>query len=139
VVEYFSMRKKSGKIIVPPGAFIDVHEKIAADYLALNLLYDIEFLIPTRHKGIKTPDILMAGNVWEIKSPTGKSARTIENTLRAALRQSPYIVLDLRRMDGRVPAHKHINETVRRFKDAKSMKRLIIITRQGEHIDLVRR
>lgn len=38
VVEYFSMRKISGKIIVPPGAFIDVHEKIAADYLALNLL-----------------------------------------------------------------------------------------------------
>lgn len=133
------MKPKSGKIIIPPGVFVDVHEKIAADYLAINLQSDIEFLSPTRRKGVRTPDILMCGKKWEIKSPTGKSARTIENTLRAALRQSLYIVLDLRRMDGRIPSYKLIKEAERRFNDAKIMKRLIIITRQGHHIDLKRR
>lgn len=132
------MKKRSGKIIVPPGVFIDTHEKIAADYLSVALQFDIEFIAPVRRKGVRTPDIIMAGKKWEIKSPTGKSARTIENTLRAALHQSPHIVLDLRRMDGRIPTYKHIKEATQRFDDAKAMKSLIIITRGGQHIDLLR-
>lgn len=138
MLEWFSMRGKSGKIIIPPGVFVDKHEKIVADYLVLHMGADIEFLAPVRKKGVKTPDIKMLGKKWEIKSPTGKSVRTIENTLRAALRQSKYIILDLRRMDGRIPGQKHINEVIKRYNDAKSIKRLIIITRENECIDLSR-
>lgn len=54
-------KKKIGTIIVPPGAFIIVHEKVAADYLATHLGYDITFLVPNRQKGAKTPDIEMNG------------------------------------------------------------------------------
>ena len=90
-----------GTIIVPPGVFTDVHEKIAVDFLAAKLGYDVTFLVPDRRRSAKTPDIEMNGLFWEIKSPTGRSSRTIENNLRLALRQSQNIVLDLRRMDGR--------------------------------------
>ncbi len=100
--------------------------------------YDITFLLPDRHKGAKTPDIAMNGLLWEIKSPKGKGPRTIENNLRLALLQSPNIILDLRRMDGRIPTHKLVREVERQFELAKSIKCLIIITRQEEHIDLKR-
>lgn len=78
-------KNKIGTIITPPGAFIDVHEKIAADFLAVHAGSDVTFLVPNRQKGQKTPDIEMDGKSWEIKSPKGKSSRTIENNLRSAL------------------------------------------------------
>lgn len=123
---------------MPPGVFIEIHEKVAVDYLASNVGYSLTFLVPDRHKGIKTPDIEMNGLLWEIKSPKGKQTRTIENNLRLALRQSPNIVLDLRRMDGRIPTNKLMSEIERQFMLAKSIKRLIVITRQGTHIDFER-
>lgn len=133
------MRKKHiGRIIVPPGAFMDIHEKLAVDFLAINLGHDITFLVPQRQIGAKTPDIEMNGIQWEIKSPLGKSSRTIENNLRAALKQSPYIVLDLRRMDGRIPTRRLVAEIERRFNDAKSIKSILVITRQDALIDLKR-
>lgn len=131
-------KKRVGVIVVPPGVFMDVHEKLAVDFLAAKLGYDITFLVPNRHKGAKTPDIEMNGLVWEIKSPKGKSSRTIENNLRLALQQSPYIIMDLRRMDGRIPTKKLLNELKRRFSDAKTIKHLVVITRQEVAIDFKR-
>lgn len=131
-------RKRIGIIIVPPGVFVDVHEKIAADFLAAKIGNDVTFLTTDRRKGTKTPDIEMNGLRWEIKSPTGKSSRTIENNLRLALLQSSNIILDLRRLDGRLPTHKHMREAERQFTLAKSIKRLIVITREEKHIDFER-
>ncbi len=102
-------RKPVGLIVVPPGVFMDVHEKLAVDFLASQLGYDVTFLVPNRRKGVKTPDIVMNGLNWEIKCPKGKSSRTIENNLRLALKQSPYIIIDLRRTDGRIPTKKLLN------------------------------
>lgn len=80
----------------------------------------------------------MAEVKWEIKSPTGRSTRTIENTLRSALRQSSYIILDLRRMDGRVPTHRHISNIEYQFNRSKSIKQILVITRENTHIDIKR-
>ncbi len=132
------VRKRIGIIVVPPGVFIDVHEKIAVDFLATKLGNDITFLTPDRRRGTKTPDIEMNGLRWEIKSPTGKSSRTIENNLRLALKQSPNIVLDLRRMDGRIPTNKFLKEIEKQFQLTKTIKRIIVITRQEVHIDFER-
>jgi hypothetical protein len=51
--------QKIGTIIVPPGVIVAKHEKIAVDYLAAKLSYDVTFLVPDRRKGRKTPDIQM--------------------------------------------------------------------------------
>lgn len=131
-------RKQIGTIVTPPGAIIDKHEKLAADFIAIKRIADITFLVPDRRKGQRTPDIEMGGKLWEIKSPKGKSSRTIENNLRLALQQSPYIILDLRRMDGRVPTKRYMTEVERRFNDARKIKHLIVITREEEAIDLKR-
>ena len=80
----------------------------------------------------------MVGKKWEIKCPFGKSSRTIENNLRAALHQSSYIILDLRNIDGRIPTQKLLTEAERRFRDAKSMKHLMVITREQQCIDFKR-
>lgn len=130
--------KRIGTIIVPPGVFVDVHEKIAVDFLAIKLGSDITFLVPNRQRGQKTPDIEMNGLLWEIKSPRGKSSRTIENNLRSALRQSSYIIVDLRRMDGRIPTRNYIAEIERRFNDARTIKHIIVITRHEDTIDFKR-
>jgi hypothetical protein len=131
-------RNQIGIIIVPPGVFMNVHEKMAVDFLATKIGNDITFLVPERRKGARTPDIEMNGLRWEIKSPTGKSSRTIENNLRIAIKQSPNIVIDLRRMDGRIPTSKLLKEVEHRFNNAKSIKRLIVITRLETYIDLKR-
>lgn len=112
------------------------HEKLAADFLAVDRGWDITFIEPDRARGSKTPDILMNNLKWEIKSPKGKSSRTIENNLRAALLQSPNIILDLRRLDKRIPAERHEKDAEHRYRDAKSMKRLYIITRNENLICL---
>ena len=131
-------KKYIGKIIVPPGVIIERHEKIAVDYLAAKHGKDVTFLLPNRKKGSKTPDVEMDGKLWEIKSPTGKGSRTIENILRSALRQSRYIILDLRRMDGRVPTSRHIKNIKKQFDLSKSFKHIVVITRQEERIDFTR-
>ncbi len=130
--------KRIGTIIVPPGVFIDAHEKKVTDFLAVERSADITFLIPNRSIGQKTPDIEMNGLLWEIKIPKGRGSRTIENTLRQASKQSPYVILDLRRMDGRVPTKKFVAEVERQFIQNKSIKHSIVITRQEISIDFKR-
>lgn len=131
-------KKRIGTIIVPPGVIMNRHEKLTVDFLAVTSGCNITFLVPERRKGTKTPDIEMSDLRWEIKSPIGKSSRTIENNLRAAIKQSQNIIMDLRRIDGRIPTHKLLKEVERRFNDAKSIKRLIVITRKEERIDFKR-
>ena len=131
-------QKRIGTIIVPPGVILDAHEKRAADFLAVERGADITFLVPNRTVGQKTPDIEMSGLLWEIKVPKGKGSRTIENTLRQATKQSPNVILDLRRMDGRVPTKKFVIEVERQFAQNRSIKHAIVITRQETSIDFKR-
>lgn len=131
-----SRKNKVGTIVTPPGVFVEIHEKIVADFLAIHTGFNITFLVPNRQKGQKTPDIKMDGKLWEIKSPKGRSSRTIENNLRHALEQSPNIILDLRRMDGRLPTTRLISEAKRQFTLTKKIRRVLIITRTEELIDL---
>lgn len=132
------MKQKIGTIIVPPGVLIEKHEKLTVDFLAINLKIDITFLVPSRQPDRKTPDITMDNKSWEIKSPKGRSPRTIENNLRLAIQQSQNIIIDLRRMDGRIPTHRYTTEIERQFLLAKSVRRIIIITREEKIIDLKR-
>lgn len=80
----------------------------------------------------------MNGRLWEIKSPKGKSSRTIENTVRQASKQSPYIIIDLRRMDGRVPTKKYVARIELEFTMVKPIRHIIVITREEETLDFMR-
>lgn len=132
------VQKRIGNIIVPPGSYPTKHEKVTVDYLAKALGVDILFIPPDRRANIRTPDIVMDGFYWEIKSPVGRSPRTLENNLRNALHQSPNIIVDIRRMDAKIPEDKIILTVKRRFLLTKKMQRVIIITKRRNLIDLRR-
>ena len=105
----------------PPEA----HELKTAQYFA-NMGKDICFIQPSNIPGIHRPDILMDGVEWEIKSPEGKSKRTIEKNYRIASLQSKYIIFDLRRIN--VPENQCLSQLKHEFLDKKT-RRLLIITK----------
>jgi hypothetical protein len=121
--------------ITPPDILIEDHEKIVANILA-RLNKEVEFLPPANRDNTHTPDIKMDGLLWEIKSPKGKSSRTIENNLRVALKQSENIILYLGRI--KLPEARCLTEAARQFELSKKIKRLLIITKQQKMVDLKR-
>lgn len=125
-----NQKRKFGKIIVPKGALPLLPELLVAEILARDG-EDVEF-IPVRT--VPTPDILYAGEEWEIKSPVGKTSRTIENNLRNALKQSANIIVDLSRI--KQPEQKAIKEIKRQARLLRGIGKVIIVTKTKEMIKI---
>jgi len=89
-------KSKSGKIIIPVGMKPRPrpHEIEIAEILAKHLKTDIEF-IPTTNRN--TPDFLIDGTLWELKSPQGTGKNNIQRQLQYAVRQSSNVILDANR------------------------------------------
>lgn len=66
----------------------------AALIIAEHFKTDIVFLRPGH---LKSPDLLIKNELWELKSPKGNSKNTIHNTIKGARKQSLNIIIDLRR------------------------------------------
>ena len=126
---------KSGRIIIPPGLFPEKHEMETASFLAKPGL-DVEFLRPSRAKGVRSADIIIDGQLWEIKSPCGSSRRTIENDFRKAQKQSSNVIFDLRRI--KLSEHIAISKIKQEFSMQRSGKiqHIIIITKDEKQLDL---
>ena len=108
------------------------HEKHAAGIIANYFKTDVIFL---RHGDFSSPDLEIGNTIWEIKSPMGNGKKTIENNLRAAGHQSHNVILDLSRCKlHSTRAMSRIEEYLK--KDQKrSIKRLIIITKQKKVLE----
>lgn len=63
----------------------------------MGVYFPLTFLAPSRTVKGKTPDVQIDGVLWEIKSPTGSSKRTLDNITRRASKQSGNIIIDTRR------------------------------------------
>ena len=131
-------RKKNpqiGRIIMPPGMKPrpEDHEIYVAGVLAVYFKADVEF-IPRSNQ--RTPDFLIQGKVWELKSPTGTGKNNIQHQLQEAYRQSVNVILDASR------SKMHPDEIKRRtehqFKIVKSVKRLIFVPKDGEPLEIKR-
>ena len=105
------------------------HELATANYFA-ELGKDVTFLKPSVSKGIHTPDFMMDGVAWEVKSPEGSSKRTMENNFRNAVMQSKYIIFDLRRT--KLDDDYCIRQLKRYYDDRKYLKKLYIIKKSKE-------
>jgi hypothetical protein len=95
---------------------------------------DVEFLKPIRIKGAKTPDIVMDGISWEMKSPTGNKSYTIEEQLRRASKQSLYIIIDTRRtllLDTKI--EKQIHNYLKR---SRIIKKILLINKKSKILDI---
>ena len=114
----------------PNRAEIDVAELFAS------LGKDIVFIQPSSIPNQHTPDIIMDGVEWEIKSPIGNGRRTIENSVRTGVKQSKYLIFDLRHiMLSDKDSYAYLE---REFSNRKYIKRVYIIRKNGELVLLSR-
>ena len=116
------------QLITPP----ERHELDTARFFS-SLGKDIEFIRPSNIPGVYSPDIIMDGVEWEIKSPKGKGKRTIEKSYHKASLQAKNIIFDLRRIN--LPDRKCVAQLKKEFSD-KHTNRLLIIKHNGELIEL---
>ena len=131
-------RKKNpqiGRIIMPPGMKPrpEDHEIYVAGVLAVYFKADVEF-IPRSNQ--RTPDFLIQGKVWELKSPTGTGKNNIQHQLQEAHGQSANVVLDASR--SKMHPEEIRRRTEHQFKIIKSVKRLIFIPKDGEPLEIYR-
>ncbi len=115
-----------------PGRKVWPHEDRVAGILALAGHY-VEFL---QESHIHTADIQIDGVEFEIKSPESFNTNTLEHTIKDALKQSPNIIIDTSRI------RKIRDSKIRSFlanlaKRQKQIKRLIMITKRGQIIDIL--
>ena len=122
---------KQGKITTN-GVVLHTHENATVVFLT-QLGYDVELLVPVQRKNARTPDISINGLYWEIKCPVGKSTNTIKRAFKTALRQSKYIIFDLR--NSKMPDKVNVPKLEKEFSEIRSAKQLIIITKKGKLID----
>jgi len=136
----FSFKKKSkelnkGKVIIPVGHPNPPasHEEDVAKLLAHHYEATVEFIMPIDDYKRKTPDIMMNGIAWEIKTPKGKSSSTVSNQIRRASKQASNLVIDTRSTK-----LKYVEiERRLRFGLSKSttIKKVIIVDKSGKIIE----
>jgi len=97
--------------------------------------YVVEFLPTKEIRNAKSPDILMDGEKWEIKSPTAQKLSAVERNLKRAYRQSTNIVFDSHRM-GRLPDKSIQKELAKQFVLTKNIKHMLFINRKRKVIDI---
>ncbi|MBR0460990.1 hypothetical protein IJI91_03360 [Candidatus Saccharibacteria bacterium] len=122
--------QKLGKIIISAGHKPWPHEFRVAEILAING-YKVEFLLEI---SIKSPDILLDGTEYELKSPETKKTSSIEQILRRALKQSPNIIIDASRIKMREDKVQRF--LIRKCREQKQIKRMLFITKKGNIIDI---
>ena len=134
IIVAMSADNKPGKIIISHGAHAWPHELLTAGALA-EAGYIIEFLAIKNMKHAKSPDVLIGGEVWEIKSPVASKLSAVERNLKRAYRQSANIVFDSHRM-GRLPDKSIQNELIKQFKLTKNIKQILFVNRKRDVIDI---
>jgi len=125
-------RGQNGQIIIPEGLHPWPHELRVAEILAL-AGHTVEF-IPTSI--VKTADILLDGVEFEIKSPITDNPKKIIRNIKRALQQSLNIIIDSSRIKGMHDDNLR-KLLVSRAKDQKMLKRLLLITKHDQIIDIM--
>lgn len=123
--------RKKGQIIIPAGRKPWVHELRVANILALNS-HKVEFL-PENNE--KTPDILLDGIPYEIKSPITNKADKLERNIKRGLRQSKNIIFDASRIKN-MRDNNLRQFLINKAKRQKQIDGLILITKRGQVIDI---
>lgn len=121
------------RVIIPIGLkpSPSSYELSAAELLARYFKTDVEFVVRSNHK---TPDFLINGLKWELKSPTGSGKYNIQHQIKSAAKQSSNVVIDVRR--SKMHMAKIRVEVQRQFDFTKPIKRLLLIDKTKHIIEL---
>lgn len=126
------MQQKKKGIINPNGVSLEKHEYDTILFLT-TLGHNIELIPPSHIPNRRTPDFRMSGLEWEMKSPKGKSRSTLEHAFQTAMKQSVNIIFDLRRIQ--MPNDRAVTTLCRLFDYSKSIRRLLIITKEQKLLE----
>ncbi len=120
------------QIIIPAGLTPWPHELRVANILAM-AGHVVEFLPPVK---VKRADIKLDNTEFEIKSPITNNPKKIIRNVKRALEQSPNVIIDSARIKGmRDDILRKL--LVSRAKDQKTLKRLLLVTKRGQIIDIM--
>ena len=108
-------------------------EMSAADILVDFFNADVKFI---KRSNSKTPDFLIKGIYWELKSPTGSGKHNIQHKIQDAAEQSRNIIIDGRK--SKLHPLKLKNEIQYQFNIIKKAKRLVFINKSGKAIEIFR-
>ena len=108
-------------------------EMSAADILVDFFNADVKFI---KRSNSKTPDFLIKGIYWELKSPTGSGKHNIQHKIQDAAEQSRNIIIDGRK--SKLHPLKLKNEVQYQFNIIKKAKRLVFINKSGKAIEIFR-
>lgn len=125
------MQKKKTGIFIAPGRKPWPHEMRVAEILSLAGHY-VEFL---EESDLRTADIKLDGIEYEIKSPESFNSNTFEHKLKDATKQSPNLVIDTSRIK-KVRDLKVRSFLVNQMRKQKQIKKMIMITKHGQIIDI---
>jgi len=126
--------KRIGKIIKYAGLNVWPHELVMADILAEDG-HVVEFIKPVDRKGESTPDVLIDGVRWELRSPKSGKLDSVERNLKRGSKQSKRIVFSSCRIK-RIPDKAIIRELTTKSHANKSVSSLRFINRHGKIIDI---
>ena len=128
------MATREGKIIIQSGTNVWPHELKTAEALAA-AGYTVEFVRRSEEKRAQSADVLMLGEVWEMKAPRSDKASAIDKNVRKALHQSKWVIFDSRRMK-KIPDTTVERELRKSAQTLRSMRRLLFVNRKAEVIDI---
>ena len=132
------MKKDKAEVIIPPNLDNppEKHEIEAVWILAYHYNRAVEFLRPIDGYQIKTPDIVMDGHLYEIKSPTGMSKKhTVKRQFDKATMQRAYgLVFDSRRT--KLPDNYLLSEIRRELNSRRRIKKVIFISKSGVVVEI---
>ena len=98
--------------------------------------FDVELIPKINIEGVHTPDVMINRTKWEMKAPIGEGNSLMKNTIQRAVKQSPNIIVDLRRTKRHQT--KCLRELEKQFNNSRSVKRLLVITKTGKTLDFKR-
>ena len=109
------------------------YELTAAQLLAEHFKADVEFILRSNQK---TPDFLIKGLKWELKSPTGDGKHNVQHQLKAAVKQSRNVVFDARR--SKMHMAKIRKDVEYHFRHTKPIKRVVLIDKTNKLVELAK-
>ncbi len=129
------MGKKKYSVLIP----LEVNprpldKEITAAYILADFFKTDVIFIPRENQ--KTPDYLINGIKWELKSPMGKGKYNIQHCLKDALQQSTYIVIDTRYSKQHMEKISH--ELQHQMNLTRKIDRLLMITKTGKAVEILR-
>jgi len=130
------MDNNSIQVVIPPNLPNppSVNEVDVAWIMARHYQQSIEFLKPIDDYKRKTPDYVMGGVLWEIKTPQGKSRATIGRILKRASKQSRNVVIDCSFMG--LPFDSIVNLLRFELGKRRQIKKVVLITKNKEVIEI---